>query len=107
MNQLNRKEEMIHKLTKRTMQGGDDWCMDIDKWDWNPGVGLYGIVCAYEKIKKYEYLSFLTEWVEKNWRLKEENHTINSTAPFITVAELFRITGEQKYLDSCICCDII
>lgn len=96
-------KEYICKVADRVINAHDkNWAMNIDAFDWVPGVGLYGIYYAYLYTKETKYLNFLIEWVEKNENNANVLKTVNSTAPLLVVVELYRITGELKYKTLCI-----
>ena len=45
-------KELAVNIAKASMSNaGYGWNMDIDKFDWVPGVGLYGIYKVYEATK--------------------------------------------------------
>jgi len=76
-----------------------DWAMNIDRWDWNSGVGViaaaeYGIGSG-----RSEVLGEVERWVERNRRLSESVSTINGMAPFAVFPSLFRLTGKEEYAD--------
>ena len=97
--------QLIEKITDRIVYGTDeDWAMNIQKFDWVPGVGLVGILKAYEVTGKKEYLDFLIRWAKVHGSEAYSQKTVNSTAPLITILELYRITGEKAY--GKICSDI-
>lgn len=93
----------ISNVTERMVYGTDkDWAMNINRFDWVPGTGLYGIYSAYQYTNKKEYLDFLIAWTEKNKNGALKLKTVNSTAPFLTIIELYRITKNEEYKKICI-----
>jgi unsaturated rhamnogalacturonyl hydrolase len=93
---------LIEKVTKRMINGNDtEWNMNIDDFDWVPGVGLYGIWKAYETTKKAEYLEFLLNWADTHGKEAYTKKTINSMAPCLTMIELYRLTGKPEYKAIC------
>lgn len=92
----------IKKLADRVIYGGDsEWAMNINHFDWVPGVGLYGLYAAYEATKEEKYLNFLTDWTDKFLLKAYDMKTVNSTAPLLTVRKLYGITGNEDYLRVC------
>ncbi|MFC0213003.1 glycoside hydrolase family 105 protein [Paenibacillus chartarius] len=79
-----------------------DWGMDIDRWDWNPGVGLIAILEYYEAARKPEILSELTVWIERNKHQSQHHKVINSMAPFTVFPRLYELTGDLYYRDKAI-----
>ncbi len=96
---------MIEKIADRMINGNDTtWEMNIDAFDWNPGVGLYGIWNAYKKTGEQRYFDFLTKWFDKHLREAYKQITINSVAPLLTAAEMYHETGNEDYYK--VCCDL-
>ena len=70
-------DRLIEKLEGLTSK---EWAQNINAWDWNPGVGLMGVVRAAEVTQKKEYIEFLEKWFERN----VENRwfgSVNNVAP--------------------------
>lgn len=94
--------DSIRALVNRVVDGSDgEWAMNINHFDWVPGVGLYGIFSAYEAVKEKSYLQFLIDWSDKYIDKAYEMKTVNSTAPLLTVRKLYNITQNEKYLHVC------
>ncbi len=79
-----------------------NWGMDIDHWDWVPGVGVislleYGAVSGQGKVVDY-----LLQWVNRNKHKAEGVKVINSLAPFALFPELYRLTGDQWFLQKAV-----
>lgn len=92
----------LKKLSLYSINGDKEcWGTNINKFDWVPGVGLYGIFKAYEKTEDNELLNFLLLWTEQHLEMAYEKETVNSVCPMLTVAELYAITGNGKFLDVC------
>lgn len=79
-----------------------DWGMDIDHWDWNPGVGLIAILDYYECTRKPKVLAKVIEWEERNRKQSDRNVAINSIAPFAIYPRLHELTGNPYYLNQAI-----
>ena len=95
-------EKDIRKITERIIKGNDtDWAMDINRFDWCPGVGLYGILNAYKATNENMYLDFLISWADKHLQEAYLQKTVNSTAPLLTIIELYNITKNEVYLKVC------
>lgn len=92
----------LEKVIDRIIYGTDmDWNMNIHHFDWVPGVGLYGIWRTYEVTGKAEYLNFLLDWAERHLEEAYVQKTVNSTAPILTMMELYRKTGDKRYGKVC------
>lgn len=97
------KIELIDKIISRTLDQEDQaWGMDINHFDWVPGVGLYGIYRAWKHTGNQKYSNLLTAWAAKH---KEEAYavkTVNSTAPMSTLLGLYQDAGSAEYLKICV-----
>ena len=95
-------KEMVKRIADRMVYGGDkNWSMNIESFDWVPGVGLYGILMAYEYLGDKAYLDFLIAWADNHLEEAYMKRTVNATAPLIVVAELYKLTSNQRYLNIC------
>lgn len=94
---------LIEAIADRMVYGSDTtWAMNIHSFDWVPGVGLYGIYQAYEKTGKQAYLDFLEQWAARHLKEAGAHRTINSSAPLLTIFELYQITKKNEYLQACV-----
>ncbi|WP_158602323.1 glycoside hydrolase family 88/105 protein [Cohnella endophytica] len=74
-----------------------DWAMNIDRWDWNSGVGIiaaaeYGEVTGDERA-----IEEVAAWVEKNKGQSDSVKVINSMAPFAIFPQLYAKKGMLYY----------
>lgn len=72
-----------------------NWGMDIDKWDWVPGVGVVALLEFGEKTDAAEVGSYLLEWVKRNKEQAAPEPVINAVAPYAIFPALYRQTGEE------------
>lgn len=79
-----------------------DWGMDIESWDWNPGVGIIAILEYYECSQRPEVLNDIIKWTERNRYLSDKHKVINAMAPFTIYPRLYELTGNQYYLNQAI-----
>ena len=90
---MNENLRLIEKITDRVIYGGGtSWNMDIQRFDWVPGVGLYGIWKAWEATRQEKYLNFLKAWCERHLKEAYAQKTVNSTAPLLTVLAVWQET---------------
>ncbi|WP_379157791.1 glycoside hydrolase family 105 protein [Paenibacillus sp. sgz5001063] len=87
---------LFQYMTSEEHQG--HWGMDIEHWDWVPGVGVislmeYAAVSGEEKV-----LDYLLLWVNRNKRKADGVKVINSLAPFAIFPELYRLTEDPWLL---------
>lgn len=76
-----------------------DWAMDIDRWDWNPGVGLIAAEAYGEPSVRGEALRDVEAWTRRNLGQSETVKVINAIAPFAVFPRLYRETGERYYAE--------
>lgn len=89
-------ERVYERMTK---EGADDWGMNIDSWDWVPGVGVIAIM-AYARLgDKREAIDYLQRWTERNKHRSEQLRVVNSMAPYAIFPDLYRLTGDRWYLE--------
>jgi len=76
--------------------------IDVNKWEWAQGVGMYGMFKCYEQTKDEKILNFLIWWYDK--RIKEglPEKNVNTMAPMLTLAFLYETTKDEKYLPVCL-----
>lgn len=70
-------------------------------WEWTQGVGLYGFWRLYDHTKQSELLDFLVEYFNERIREGLPSKNINTIAPLLTLAHVYEITGDQRYIDIC------
>ncbi len=78
---------MIEVVLKRAINGRDSKSaiMNIDRFDWVPGVGLYGIERVWEYLREESAGVFLNAWIARHRDEAYELRTVNSTAPVMTI----------------------
>ncbi|PHP53418.1 glycoside hydrolase family 88/105 protein [Actinomyces ruminis] len=66
-------------------------------WEWTHGIGLYGMWQYYEQTGETRMLDIITKWFDS--RLAEgTTKNVNTMAPFLTLANLYDMTGRRSYL---------
>lgn len=76
------------------------WGMNIDDWEWNPGVGVTAISSYYDFCKRQDVLDYLIGWVQRNKHKAIKFQHVNKMAPFSIFPAMYRRTGERYYLDT-------
>lgn len=95
-------EKYVRLVADRMIQpGATDWGMNIECFDWAPGVGLYGIFSAYQKTGDEKYLNFLEGWTKRHIDEAFCNKTVNSTAPLLTVCSMCAVRPNEAYTEVC------
>ena len=91
-------QALIRKVADRVIcTKTTDWAMDIEQFDWVPGVGLYGLFLAYEATGQQRYWEFLAEWFSRHLPEAAEKKTVNSTAPLLTAACMYEKVPDPQY----------
>ncbi|WP_231506391.1 glycoside hydrolase family 88/105 protein [Paenibacillus sp. UNC451MF] len=75
-----------------------DTRMNINLWDWIPGVGVISILRYFEKSGREELYHYLVDWVVRNHGKSLVHRTINSTAPFTILPALYGFQQNDSYL---------
>lgn len=78
------------------------WGLNINDWEWNPGVGVNAISDYYDASQKPEVLEFLVQWVHKNRHLAQKYQHVNKMTPFAIFPDMYRRTGDRYYLDTAV-----
>jgi unsaturated rhamnogalacturonyl hydrolase len=76
--------------------------MDIESWDWNPGVGMIAILEYYECTRKPEVLDHLIKWEERNKHQSDRHKVINTMAPYSIYPGLYELTGNAYYVNQAV-----
>ncbi|MGO4698409.1 glycoside hydrolase family 105 protein [Paenibacillus sp. 2TAB26] len=75
-----------------------NWGMDMNQWDWVPGVGIISILDYGEKSGQEEAIQYVEKWVEQNKHKADAQKVINAMAPFAVFPSLYRRSGEAWLL---------
>ncbi|MBI4790499.1 MAG: glycoside hydrolase family 88 protein [Chloroflexi bacterium] len=78
------------------------WGMNIDNWDWNPGVGVNAISAYYDFCQRQDILDYLSDWIQRNKHKAVKFQHVNKMTPFSIFPAMYRRTGEQYYLDTAV-----
>lgn len=70
---------------------------EINRWDWQPGVGLYGLVRAYEALGEPSYLDYTRHYVDRLLDQEIVSYSINGSIMFEAVLKLFEHTHDPRY----------
>lgn len=93
---------LIEKIVKRTLNNTDSsWGMNINEWDWVPGVGMYGIMRALEVTKSPEIEAFVGGWINAHIHKAREVKVVNSFIPMLTVLRYDIYRGSSGHLPLC------
>lgn len=90
---MGKYREVIERIQKRTLE------MDMSNFSWGEGVALWGFNRSLEAAENGAYLPFLKEWVEKGIAQSGFRHTVNTSIPCIGLGEVYKVSGDEKYLE--------
>jgi unsaturated rhamnogalacturonyl hydrolase len=76
-----------------------NWGMDIDHWDWVPGVGITSMLAFGRSAARDDVIQYVQRWVERNKGKADLAKVINSMAPYAVFPDLYTVTGNSWYLD--------
>ncbi|MFD0618325.1 glycoside hydrolase family 105 protein [Paenibacillus sp. GCM10027629] len=76
-----------------------NWGMDIQHWDWVPGVGVIAILSYYENTRDEGVLDYLIKWARTNMPTSEQAIVINAVAPFAIFPTLYEYTHDPLFLE--------
>lgn len=74
----------------------------IMEWDWPQGVGIYGLAMLQKHYGDARYDDFLNNWFKTNIEKGLPSKNINTTAPYLTLIDLARRTGNKAYEAMCV-----
>jgi unsaturated rhamnogalacturonyl hydrolase len=95
-------DAMIYYDTNSESDQGKKWAMNINYWDWVPGVGMYALFRTWEHTRNTEYLGFIKGWVDSHLEQAYRVKVVNTTIPLVTVLEMYRITENPGYLKTAV-----
>lgn len=79
-----------------------NWGMDINHWDWVPGVGVIALLEYYEATRDEQVLDYLQQWVKRNEAKAKGKAVINSIAPFAIFPALYRLTEDVHFKEEAV-----
>lgn len=74
----------------------------IEEWDWPQGVGLYGLNKLQLLLGQNQYMDFFKNWFEANIKKGLPSANINTTAPFLTLADILDKFQNADYEALCL-----
>lgn len=100
-------QNLIEKTAERMISiGADGFCeqcpisiIDINKWEWAQGVGLYGLYRYWEFSGKKRYYDFIKQWYDKRIEEGLPEKNVNTCAPMLTLTFLYEHTLNAQYLN--------
>lgn len=95
---ISEKIALVADATIRLMQAEyENFEPEIHRWDWQPGVGLYGLIRAYETLGESRYLDYSRYYVDRLLEAGIVSYSINGAIMFEAVLKLYEHSGETRY----------
>lgn len=103
MKEIEELEDLAERVYHRMIdKPANDWGMNIESWDWVPGVGVISILAYGQLTGNADAIDYVNQWAVRNKHLSEQVKVINSMAAYAIFPELYRISGERWYLETAI-----
>ena len=67
-------------------------------WEWTHGVGLFGMWRYFEQTGDPKVLGIIKQWFEDRFAEGTPTKNINTVAPFITLAYLYELEPDPRYI---------
>ena len=67
-------------------------------WEWTHGIGLFGMWRYYEQTGDAKILKIIKQWFEDRFAEGTPTKNINTVAPFITLAYLYELERDPRYI---------
>jgi unsaturated rhamnogalacturonyl hydrolase len=78
-----------------------DGNINFEKWQWQQGVALFGLVKASRTLGEERYLEFVREWVDRQLAIQEREgqvaKSINTAAPILAISYLADDRPDPRY----------
>ena len=93
-------DEIFLKNMKDRNLAGDD-IRRYQHWEWNQGVGLYGLWKLFAKTGQRKYLDVLTKFFDAQLEIGFPALNVNTMAPFLTMSYVGEYLQDERYLTPC------
>lgn len=70
---------------------------EIHRGDWQPGVGLYGLIRAYESVGEKRFLDYSQYYVDRLLDVDQVSYSINGSILFEIVLKLYEHCRDERY----------
>jgi unsaturated rhamnogalacturonyl hydrolase len=90
--------ELVYRYMLQDHSG--NWGMDINHWDWVPGVGVIAMLSYFKRTGEAKVMDDLIGWARKNLNQAEKVKVINAVAPFAVFPALYEATHDSVYLET-------
>lgn len=94
-------ENVINKMLYIEKTEVEEKCpisiIDINKWEWAQGVGLYGLYRYYEVSGEKSYLEFMKRWYQSRIAEGLPEKSVNTCSPLLALTYIHE--NKKEYLD--------
>jgi len=97
----NAKEALQKAINFCINENGAEHDLRFDVWDWPQGVGLYGMMRAWEKLGDDDILNFVKKYVDFHLEQSVKLRNVNYTVGYNAVLDLYKIFGTEQYRENC------
>ena len=91
-------KEYLSKVRDRIINREDNL---MNNWHWQQGVALAGLCETFNRTNDSLCMDYIKKWADQRLSAKYPGYSVNTCAPLISVLDLYKHTGEQKYFDIC------
>lgn len=95
---VKRKADHVFRYMLEDHSG--NWGMDINHWDWVPGVGVIALLSYHELAGEPEAIQELLRWSRNHIHLAGNANVINAMAPYAIFPALYEHTHDPVYLET-------
>lgn len=95
---VKRTSDQIYRYMLQDHTG--NWGMDINHWDWVPGVGIIAMLSYYERTGEAKVIDDLIGWTRTNFYQAEKVKVINAMAPYAVFPALYEHSHDFVYLET-------
>ena len=75
--------------------------MRYDSFDWQNGVGMFGITEAYKILKDEKYMQYIKEWMDYHISKGLPDTSVNATIPYYSMLQIYKKYGDPQYRELC------
>lgn len=98
------RRDDVHYVKQRYIDAAEKYKtidMRYDDFNWQMGVGLYGLIEAAGVLGEDRYFEFIREWTDFHIDKGIPAMTVNSTIPYYAFLQLYKKYGDGKYYALC------
>ncbi|ANE45469.1 hypothetical protein SY83_03065 [Paenibacillus swuensis] len=93
-------QESANRVWEKMSKPHEEWNFNLHYWEWETGVGLMGMIKAYETSENADMLEYIKNWAAEN-KGKRRFYSVNWVAPANVLLFMHRLTGEEEYIEAC------